>query len=163
MIEGDHGTACFHPDNADARAAIACQVALQRRAGGDALVGRRLYPLLSEAGFEAVRVAPIPVYVDASRLALVEGFIRRTFTAMVDGVEGWAIAAGLAEPARFAAGVAALHRTAEPDGTFCCTFFKASASTPFPENASDWPERRRHAGRFARPGQPITVLSPDWL
>ena len=44
MIEGDHGSAYFHPDSAAARAAIACQVELQARAGGDALIGRQLYP-----------------------------------------------------------------------------------------------------------------------
>ena len=47
VIEGDHGSAYFHPDSAFARRAIACQVALQAEAGGDATIGRRLYPLLS--------------------------------------------------------------------------------------------------------------------
>lgn len=35
VIEGDHGSAYFHPDSAAARRAIACLVELQRRAGGD--------------------------------------------------------------------------------------------------------------------------------
>ena len=39
VIEGDHGSAYFHPDSAFARAAIACQVALQAEAGGDAMMG----------------------------------------------------------------------------------------------------------------------------
>jgi len=66
-IEGDHGSTYFHPESEAARAAIACQVELQRRAGGDANIGRRLYPLLAGAGFEAVCVSPRMVYVDASR------------------------------------------------------------------------------------------------
>ena len=45
----------------------------------------KVYPLLVEAGFEAVRVSPRMVYVDASRPALVDGFTRKTFTAMIEG------------------------------------------------------------------------------
>ena len=101
-----------------------CQVELQRRAGGDANVGRRLYPLLTGAGLGAVRLSPRTVYVDGSRPDLAEGFTRRTFTAMVEGVQDAAIAAGLSTRDAFAAGVRDLCRTADPDGTFCYTFFK---------------------------------------
>lgn len=123
-IEGDHGSTLFHPDSAAARAAIACQVELHRRAGGDAEIGRRLYPLLRAAGFASVRVSPRLVYADASRPELVEGFIRRTFTAMVEGVRDAALGAGLATAEAFDAGIRDLHRTAERDGVFCYTFFK---------------------------------------
>lgn len=129
-IEGDHGSTLFHPASETAGAAIAALVTLQRRAGGDALIGRRLYPLLGAAGFDAVRVSPRMVYVDATRPELVEGFIRRTFTAMVAGVREEAIRAGLIDAGTFDAGIAALHRTAEPDGVFCYTFFKAVAVRP---------------------------------
>ena len=81
VFEGDHGSTYFHPDSDEARRVIACQVELQRRGGGDALVGRQLYPLLVEAGYAAARVSPRMVYVDASRPHLVDGFTRRTFTA----------------------------------------------------------------------------------
>ena len=64
------------------------------------------------------------VYVDASRPELVDGFTRKTFTAMIEGVREPALAAGLIEPATFDAGVEALHRTTEADGTFSYTFFK---------------------------------------
>ncbi len=124
VIEGDHGSASFHPGSAAADAAIACQVELQRRAGGDALIGRRLYPLLVAAGFEGAAVTPRMVYVDASRPGLVDGFTRRTFTAMVAATRGAALAAGLIEPAVFDAGVRDLLRTTEPDGVFCYTFFR---------------------------------------
>ncbi len=125
VIEGDHGSAYFHPDSAAAHDAIACQIELQARAGGNALIGRELYPLMTAAGFGSVRVSPRMVYVDASRPALADGFTRKTFTAMVQGVREPAIAAGLMEPARFDAGVRDLHRTTGPDGVFCYTFFKA--------------------------------------
>ncbi len=124
VIEGDHGSTCFYPDSPAAHAAIQCQVRMQREAGGNALIGRQVYPLLVEAGFDAVRVSPRMVYVDASRPALVDGFTRKTFTAMIEGIRESALAAGLIEPARFDAGVRALHRTTEADGVFCYTFFK---------------------------------------
>jgi SAM-dependent methyltransferase len=124
VIEGDHGSTYFYPDSAAAHAAIQCQVRMQREAGGNALIGRQVYPLLVEAGFEAVRVSPRMVYVDASRPALVDGFTRKTFTAMIEGIREPALAAGLIEPARFDAGVRDLHRTTEADGVFCYTFFK---------------------------------------
>jgi SAM-dependent methyltransferase len=124
VIEGDHGSAYFHPDSPAAHDAIRCQVELQRAAGGDSLIGRQLFPLMIEAGIGSVRVSPRMVYVDSSRADLVEGFTRRTFTAMIEGVREQAIAAGLIEPGRFDAGVRALHRTTEADGVFCYTFFK---------------------------------------
>ena len=127
VIEGDHGSTLFHPESEAARAAIACQVELQRRVGGDATIGRRLYPLLAGSGFEAVQVSPRMVYVDASKPELVDGFIRRTFTAMIEGIRECALAAGITTPDAFDAGTRALHRTAEPDGVFCYTFFKAVA------------------------------------
>jgi SAM-dependent methyltransferase len=124
VIEGDHGSAYFHPASAAASDAIECQVELQRRGGGNALIGREVYPLMVAAGFEQVRVSPRMVYVDASRPDLVDGFTRKTFTAMIEGTRPAAVAAGLVEPERFAAGIRDLYRTTEADGTFCYTFFK---------------------------------------
>jgi ubiquinone/menaquinone biosynthesis C-methylase UbiE len=125
VIEGDHGSAYFHPDSAAAREAIRCQVELQRRAGGNAMIGRQVYPLLVEAGFDAVRVSPRMVYVDSSRPDLVDGFTKKTFTAMVEGIRESALGAGIVKPEVFDAGIRALYRTAEADGVFCYTFFKA--------------------------------------
>ncbi len=125
VIEGDHGSAYFYPDSAAARSAILCQVRLQARAGGNALIGRSLYPLLVEAGYRDVRVSPRLVYVDASRPELVEGFTKKTFTAMIEGVRQAALGAGIIDPATFDKGIGDLYRTTEADGTFCYTFFKA--------------------------------------
>jgi len=129
-IEGDHGSAYFYPDSAFARRAIQCLVDLQASAGGDALIGRRLYPLLIEAGFETGRVSPRVVYVDSSRPQWVEGFTKNTFTAMVEGVENQALASGLMDPASWKQAIADLYRTAEADGVFNYTFFKAIGVKP---------------------------------
>jgi trans-aconitate methyltransferase len=127
VIEGDHGSTYFHPDSEAAHDAIRCQVELQRRGGGDSNIGRRVYPLVVEAGYANVSVSPRMVYVDASRPALVEGFTKRTFTAMIEGVREDALAAELLSAERFDEGIRDLYRTAEDDGTFCYTFFKAVA------------------------------------
>lgn len=127
VIEGDHGSAYFHPDSPAAHAAIQCQVRLQAEAGGDALVGRQVYPMLVAAGFDQPRVSPRMVYVDSSRPQLVDGFTLKTFTAMIEGVREPAIGAGLLDPEAFDAGIRALRRTAEADGVFCYTFFKGVA------------------------------------
>jgi hypothetical protein len=65
------------------------------------------------------------VYVDSSRPDLVDGFTRKTFTAMVEGVRESAVVAGLIEPQNFDEGIHDLYRTTEMDGVFCYTFFKA--------------------------------------
>ena len=109
-----------------------CQglIDLQAKAGGDSLIGRRLYPLVSEAGLESVHVSQRMVYVDSSKPALVDGFTRKTFTAMVEGIREPAIANGLMSAADFDRGIADLYRSAQKDGTFCYTFFKATARKP---------------------------------
>ena len=126
VIEGDHGSAYFHPDSVHARRAIQCLVDLQRQAGGDSLIGRQLYPLLVQAGYREVTVSPRMVYADATRPALVDGFTRKTFTAMVEGVGEQAVGQGLMDAASWATGIKDLYRAAEADGTFCYTFFKAA-------------------------------------
>lgn len=127
VIEGDHGSTFFHPDSDFARRAIHCQVALQAAAGGNAMTGRTLYPMLTECGFGEVSVSPRMVYVDASRPTLIEGFTRKTFNAMIEGIREPALAAGLMSEIDFDKGLADLHRTAAIDGVFCYTFFKARA------------------------------------
>jgi SAM-dependent methyltransferase len=131
VIEGDHGSTFFYPDNESARKAIRCQVELQNRAGGNADIGRELYPLLNTAGFGSVRVSPRMVYADSSRPDLVEGFTKKTFTAMIEGIRRLSTDAGLIDPKTFDDGIQALYRTAEIDGVFCYTFFKAVAEKQF--------------------------------
>jgi ubiquinone/menaquinone biosynthesis C-methylase UbiE len=126
VIEGDHGSAYFYPDSDEAHKAIQCQVELQRRAGGNAMIGRELYTLLTQADFQNVRVSPRMVYVDSSKTQLVDGFTKRTFTAMIEGVREQAINSEIIEQHVFDQGISDLYRTAETDGVFCYTFFKAT-------------------------------------
>ncbi len=123
-IEGDHGSWYCYPQTAAAELAVQCLIDVQARLGGDALIGRRLYPLLLEAGFRDPRVSPRMVYVDSSRPQFVDGFSKKTFIAMVEGVRNQAISLGLIDRETWDRGIADLYRATEPDGTFCYTFFK---------------------------------------
>jgi hypothetical protein len=127
VIEGDHGSAYFFPESPEASRAIGCLMELQEMSGGNSRIGRQLYPLLKKAGFENVRVSPRMVYADDSRPKWVEGFTRRTFTAMVEGVGEEVLRRRMMNPASWRKGIDGLRRTYYPDGTFCYCFFKGVA------------------------------------
>jgi SAM-dependent methyltransferase len=128
VIEGDHGSTFFHPHSREACRAIECLVELQAEGGGDANIGRTLFPLISAAGYHDVRVSPLVIYADDSRPRMVDGFTRKTFAAMIEGIRESVIQQGMMDPDTFEKGVRDLFRTAEPDGVFCYTFFKAVAT-----------------------------------
>jgi SAM-dependent methyltransferase len=130
VIEGDHGSTFFHPRSDAAWRTVQCLIDVQAAMGGNALIGRELFPLLQAAGFLEVSVSPRFVYVDSSRPAWVEGFTRNTYIAMVGGVREQALAAGMIDRAAWDRGIADLKASAGPNGTFCYTFFKAVAVKP---------------------------------
>jgi SAM-dependent methyltransferase len=123
-IEGDHGSTFFYPDSKYAYSAINCQIQLQKQSGGNSNIGRELYPLFKSIELSDISVSPRMVYVDASRPHLVEGFIKNTFTAMIEGIGDKAIQQGIVDSMTFAQGIKDLYRTAESDGVFSYTFFK---------------------------------------
>jgi SAM-dependent methyltransferase len=125
VIEGDHGSFFCHPPSEEIAAAVDCLVWLQRQKGGDALIGRRLYPLLSSSGFEQVEVEPRTVYADTSRPDVVSGFSEKTFIAMVAGIRDEAIASGCISEEKWQKAMSDFDRAVGPEGTFCYTFFKA--------------------------------------
>jgi ubiquinone/menaquinone biosynthesis C-methylase UbiE len=126
-IEGDNGSWYCHPETPEARRTVECQNEIAARLGGDCLIGRRVYPLLVEAGFRDVHVSPRMVYVDDSRPDLVEGFSKSTFIAMVEGVREQALELGLIDAASWDKGIADMYKATGPGGTFCYTFFKGTA------------------------------------
>lgn len=124
LIEGDHGSTYFYPESIEAEKAIQCQVELQKRKGGDANIGRKLYPILEQTKLSDISVSPRMVYVDNSKSQLVEGFTKNTFTAMIEGIAEQAIRENLIGKSVMDKGIADLHKTATGGGTFCYTFFK---------------------------------------
>ncbi len=130
VIEGDHASAHFYPETKYAQQTIDCLVTVQARLGGNALIGRQLYPLLKQAEFQDIRVTPRPVYADASRPEWVEGFTNNTFTAMVEETKAPALQLGLINDATWERGIGDLHATAKECGTFNYTFFKGAVVNP---------------------------------
>lgn len=127
VIEGDHGSCYWHPETDASVRAWRCLIEAQAHIGCDSLIGRRLYPLLRQGGFEDIAVSPRMVYCDRSRPALTDAFVRKTIIPMVEGVREYAPTAGISE-AEWERGITDLHATADrDDGTFCYTFFKAVA------------------------------------
>jgi len=55
--------------------------------------------------FKSVHVSPRMVYVDSSKPDLVEGFTKKTFAAMTEGVREAAIMAGIIEEKVFDQGI----------------------------------------------------------
>lgn len=127
VIEGDHGSCYFHPETEEAVKAWQCLIKVQTDLKCNPLMGRELYPLLNEAGFEDIQIDPRVVYVDESKGELVDGFIKKTIIAMVEGVKDQSIDSGLITPEAWDKGIQDLHRSAEPSGTFFYNFFKGTA------------------------------------
>lgn len=128
IIEGDHGSSFFYPRSEEAMHTIKCLIDLQELLGGNSLIGRELYPLLNSAGFKNVSVSPRMVYVDSSKPELVEGFTKNTFNAMVEGVREQVLALNMTDEKTWEKGINDLYRAAGPEGTFCYTFFKGTAT-----------------------------------
>ncbi len=124
LIEGDHGSTYFYPYSQYAQAAINAQVKLQSDNGGNALIGRQLYPLLLTSGFKKCKVSPRMVYVNSSKPDFVDGFTKNTFTAMIEGIKEKAVNSSIMDAVSFDRGVKDLYRTTQKDGVFCYTFFK---------------------------------------
>ena len=68
-----------------------CLIKAQQDLKCDPLIGRRVHPLLQDVGFRNIHISPRVVYVDSSKPELVEGFIKNTIIAMVEGVKEQAL------------------------------------------------------------------------
>lgn len=127
VIEGDHGSCYFSPETEEAVNAWQCLIKAQTHLNCNPLIGRELYPLLNQAGFEDIQVDPRIVYVDESKGELVEGFIKKTIIAMVEGVKDQSIKSGMIDSETWEKGIVDLYKCAEPSGTFFYNFFKGVA------------------------------------
>ena len=130
VIEGDHGSFYCYPESKEASLSVQCLIDAQAHLKGNSLVGRQLYPLLKMADFEEIQVSPRMVYVDSSKPDLVEGFTKKTFISMVEGVKEQALSLNLIDEKTWNKGIADLYRTTKDDGTFCYTFFKGTGLKP---------------------------------
>jgi len=130
IIEGDHESFYCHPRSEAASKVVHCLVEVQAAMGGNALIGRELYPLLNNTKFAHVNVIPRMVYVDDSKPEWVNGFSKNTFIAMVEGIKDHALEQKLISESLWQKGIYDLYNATKPGGTFCYTFFKGVGVKP---------------------------------
>lgn len=67
------------------------------------------------------------VYVNFNKPQLVEGFTKKTFTAIIEVISEVALYAKITNLSDSDIGIINFYRTTEVDGVFCYTFFKVVA------------------------------------
>lgn len=127
-IEGDHGSCFWHPETAESRRAWQAMIRVQQEMGHDPLIGRRLYPLLTGAGFEIDDIIPLWAYADASRPELLDGGINKILAPMMETAREEALRMGLIDEPAWEKGIADMHRAAmPPNGSVFYTWFRGTA------------------------------------
>ena len=124
VIEGDHGSCYFYPETKEAIKTWECLIECQKQLDCNPMIGREIYPLLKNSGFNNIQVSPKIVYVDSSMPELVEGFNKKTIIAMVEGVKDQAIKSEMINIESWEKGIKDLYKTTESDGVFFYNFFK---------------------------------------
>jgi|GEM_PF-3108345 len=101
-------------------------VDLQREMGGNALVGKELFPPSSRVrGFETSTSPPGWCTWMRPAPSSWMGLRNRRFPRVVEGVGDDAVRRRMMSRTDREQGIGDLYRTCEPDGVFCHTFFKA--------------------------------------
>ena len=131
VIEGDHGSCFWHPETPESLAAWNGLITAQRNIGHDPNIGRRLTPLLAEAGFELQTCEPAYLYADRLKPTLRDGMVDHIIVPMVQSAEHQILTDHLVPKDVYQRGISDLARVDEVDeGTFFYTWFKAVAHRP---------------------------------
>jgi len=126
-FEGDHGSVLAWPDDPAIDRLVSAVSRHQCLQGGDPYIGRRLAAILSESGFQHVAVEPCLAYADATRPDWIDAFTKATFIDMMKAQREAVLERDLISDLEWRDGIEALGRTTASDGTFCYTFFRATA------------------------------------
>lgn len=128
LIEGDHGSCFWYPRGEAAAVVWECLIAEQQALGHNPLIGRQLYPLLRDAGFNVVDLEPRWVYADARQAEQLAGGVDQIFVPMVATARDASLASGRCDAETWRRGIAELAAIARsPDGSLFYTWFKALA------------------------------------
>lgn len=128
VIEGDHGSCFWHPETPASIAAWNGLITAQRKIGHDPNIGRRLTPLLVEAGYRVRTCEPAWLYADHLKPALRNGMVDHIIVPMVRSAEQQILSEDLVPEEMYRQGIRELSRVDEIDeGTFFYTWFKAVA------------------------------------
>lgn len=128
VIEGDHGSCFWHPHTAQSQAAWEGLIAAQRANGHDPNIGRRLTPVLTEAGFAVETCRPAWLYADRLNKNLRDGMVNHIIVPMVQSAQEQILADNLVPQSIYRQGIEDLSRVDQiEEGTFFYTWFKALA------------------------------------
>ena len=128
VIEGDHGSCFWHPETPASLAAWNGLITAQRKIGHDPNIGRRLTPLLTQAGYEVQSCQPAWLYADRLKPTLRDGMVDHIIVPMVQSAEPQILTDHLVPKDVYEQGIRDLSRVDVVDeGTFFYTWFKAVA------------------------------------
>jgi SAM-dependent methyltransferase len=127
LIEGDHGSCFWHPETEFSLRVWNALITTQKQMGHDPNIGRRIQPLLVEAGFSVQSTRPCWLYADADSPQLLDGMVNHIIVPMVKTVRETAVSR-LMNPSDWDRGITELEASGNPpEGTFFYTWFKAVA------------------------------------
>jgi len=128
LIEGDHGSCFWHPETEESLRVWHALIEAQKQLGHDPLIGRRLYPLLSQAAFKIRGVSPRWVYADSKNPELMDGMVNKIIVPMVESSKLQALESKLIDKSTWDRGINDLSTSGiPPNGTFFYTWFKGVA------------------------------------
>ena len=125
LIEGDHGSCFWYPETEASLQVWNAMILAQKNLSHDPLIGRRIFPLLSQADFDVRDVSPRWVYTDANDLELMDGVVNRIIVPMVESAKVQVLESKLVDEATWDRGIEDLAKSGIPPyGTFFYTWFK---------------------------------------
>jgi len=128
VIEGDHGSFFWHPETPESRLVWQSFVTAQSSLGHDPLIGRRLFPLLKEAGFDVLKISPRNLYTDGMNTRAKSSGLNKIFIPMLGTGREQALELNLIDRQTWTEGIRHFRQAAKsPDSSFFYTWFKALA------------------------------------
>ncbi len=125
LIEGDHGSCFWHPETKASLKVWDAMIKAQIILGHDPLIGRRVFPLLKQAGFSVKEVSPRWVYTDSSKPDLMDGVVNRIIVPMVESAKTRILESNWVDQTTWDRGIEDLGKSGTlPEGTFFYTWFK---------------------------------------
>jgi len=125
VIEGDHGSCFWHPETEASLKLWDAMIDAQKMIGHDPLIGRRVFPLFKQAGFNVKNVSPRWVYTDSSNADLMDGVVNRIIVPMVESAKARILRSEMVDKSTWDKGIEDLGKSGmPPEGTFFYTWFK---------------------------------------
>jgi ubiquinone/menaquinone biosynthesis C-methylase UbiE len=128
VIEGDHGSFLWHPETSESRKVWQSLIVAQTRLGHDPLIGRKLYPLLIEAGLDVQEVSPRSMYTDGHTPQATDNYLNKILIPMLESSKQQALDLNLIDNSTWTEGMRHFHQLVESGkGTGFYSWFKAVA------------------------------------